>query len=137
MKNELINFLDTFNFIGKEFEIHSQITLMQIFKWYEEKENNFKFLYNKKCKNIFENIGDMEFDFLMIDVDSELLKLVLNHLAKNFLLLNIKNNKYEINQKTTKLNQILSIFDNSKTKFDILGEIGLNVLNDDDKLGQF
>ncbi len=79
----------------------------------------------------------MEFDFLMIDVDSELLKLVLNHLAKNFLLLNIKNNKYEINQKTTKLNQILSIFDNSKTKFDILGEIGLNVLNDDDKLGQF
>jgi len=73
----------------------------------------------------------------MIDVDSELLKLVLNHLAKNFLLLNIKNNKYEINQKTTKLNQILSIFDNSKTKFDILGEIGLNVLNDDDKLGQF
>jgi len=65
------------------------------------------------------------------------LKLVLNHLAKNFLLLNIKNNKYEINQKTTKLNQILSIFDNSKTKFDILGEIGLNVLNDDDKLGQF
>lgn len=102
-----------------------------------KKENNFKFLYNKECKNIFEDIGDMEFDFLMIDVDSELLKLVLNHLAKNFLLLNIKNNKYEINQKTTKLNQILSIFDNSKTKFDILGEIGLNVLNDDDKLGQF
>ena len=85
---------------------------MQIFKLYEEKEKISNFYY-KKWKNIFEDIEDMEFDFLMIDIDFQLMKLVLNHLAKNILLLNIKNNQFEINHKTTKLKQILS-FDNNK-----------------------
>ena len=55
---------------------------------------------------------------------------------KNILLLNIKNNQFEINHKTTKLKQILS-FDNNKIKYDILGKIGLNALNDESKFGQF
>ena len=136
IKEEINYILDTFNFNGKEFEIHSQITLLQIFKCYEEKENSFKFLHNKIYKDLSTEIKQIEFDFLITNVDSKLFKFVLNHISNNILLLNINEKEYESNQKK-QFKEILSVFDNNKNKYDILGEIGLNALDYEGKIDQF
>lgn len=135
--HEIKDFFDTFNFNGKEFEIHVQILLAQILKCYEEKINSFQFLCNVefKIENIFPNLNDIEFDFLINNLDVELFKKFLNYLKKNILILNFRGNFYDINDNTN-FNDINFDIENNK-KFDILGEIGLNAINDDNKVEQF
>ena len=70
---------------GKEYVIHSQILLAQILKCFEEKENGFKFLCNieYKIENIFPDIKNMEFDFIINNLDIQLFKKFINYLGKN------------------------------------------------------
>ena len=137
VKFEINDFIDSFNFNGKEYEIHSQILIMQILKCLEEKENSFKFLCNLEFKqdNTSSDLDEMEFDFVINNLDDTLFKKFVLYLEKNILLLNFKGNIYEI-KKGNKNNNLIFPFEKDK-KFDILGEIGLNALFDERKILQF
>ena len=137
-KHELKDFIDTFNFKGKEYEIDVQILLMQIFKSFEEKENSFKFLCNLEIKfdNFIPNIKDMELDFLVNNVNAKLFKLVLLYLQNNILIMNINGNKIGINDKNKNYEKIINGL-NDSCKYDIIGEIGINALDDENKVEQF
>jgi len=135
-KKDLENFLDTFNFNGSEYELFVQNLLFQIFKCFEKKDNSFRFLCNqtfKKINEIFKDLNDLEFDFLIKNVDKELFKSVLSYLKNNILILNINGKKFEIKENNN-LDQIL-IFNSEN--LDILGEIGLNSFRDEHKIAQF
>ena len=137
-KHEIKDFLDTFNFNGMEYEIHSQILLAQILKCYEEEEeNSFKFLRNIKYKleNIDPNTKTMEFDFIINNLDVKIFKKFINYLSKNILILNFRGNIYEIKNKTD-FSDINFELEKDK-KYDILGEIGLNAIDDQNKVDQF
>ena len=136
---EINDFFDTFNLKGKEFECHAQILLAQILKCLEKKENSFKFLCNIefKFKNIIKDINDIELDFAVNNISSNHLYEFLKYLKKNILLFKFQKNIYEINNsKSFDFDKILLRIKESK-KFDILGEIGLNAINDANKLKQF
>ena len=133
------DFFDTFNLKGKEFECHAQILLAQILKCLEKEENSFKFLCNIefKFKNIIKDINDIELDFAVNNISGNLLYEFLKYLKKNILLFKFQKNIYEINNsKSFDFDKILLRIKESK-KFDILGEIGLNAINDANKLRQF
>lgn len=135
-KIEINDFLDTFNSNGKEYEIHSQILLMQILKCLEVKENSYKFLSNLEYKP--ENIKDLnekELDFVINNLDYALFEKFIYYLEKNILLLNYRGNSYEI-KNGNKINNSIFKFEKGK-KIDILGEIGLNALFDEQKISQF
>ena len=134
---EIKDFLDTFNFNGKEYEIHSQILLAQTLKCLEEKENSFKFLCNieYKIENIYQDIPKMEFDFIISNLDVQLFNKFINYLGKNILLLNFRGTVYEINSGKDISNISFEIEKNKK--YDILGEIGLNAIDDENKIDQF
>ena len=95
---EIKDFFDTFNFIGKEYELHIQILLAQILKCFEEKINSFQFLCNVefKIENIFPDIKECEFDFLINNLDVDLFKKFIYYLKKNILILNFRGNCYDI-----------------------------------------
>ena len=130
------DFLDSFNFNGKEYEIHSQILLMQILKCFEKKDNSFKFLFNPRYKlgNISSDINDMELDFVINNLDNDLFKKFIHYLEKNILLLNFQGNIYEM-KKENNINYSIFKFKKDK-KIDILGEIGLGGLFDEQKIAQ-
>jgi hypothetical protein len=140
-KKEIGNFLDTFNLYGKEYETHIQILLAEILRCFTGKEERYKFLcniqynlenINIKTKNKFKN---MELDFFISNLDNKLFKSLILYLKKNILLLKFGNTIYEFNKKQ-KLDDILNYFDKEKN-FDILGEIGINAVNDKNKIEQF
>ena len=140
-KKEIGNFLDTFNLYGKEYETHIQILLAEILRCFAGKEERYKFLcniqynvenINIKTKNKFKN---MELDFFISNIDNKLFKSLILYLKKNILLLKFGNTLYEFNKKQ-KLDDILNYFDKEKN-FDILGEIGINAVNDKNKIEQF
>ena len=140
-KKEIGNFLDTFNLYGKKYETHIQILLAEILRCFTGKEERYKFLcniqynienINIKTKNKFKN---MELDFFISNLDNKLFKSLILHLKKNILLLKFGNTIYEFNKKQ-KLDDILNYFDKEKN-FDILGEIGINAVNDKNKIEQF
>ena len=136
---EINDFFDTFNLKGKEFECHAQILLAQILKCLEKEENSFRFLCNIefKFKNIIKDINDIELDFAVNDISSNHLYEFLKYLKKNILLFKFQKNIYEINNsKSFDFDEILSEIKEYK-KFDILGEIGLNAINDANKIKQF
>ena len=65
---KLNDFLEIFNFNGKEFETHIKILLTEILKCFECDSSSYKLLYNLNFKNE-ENILDIkqnEIDFLII-----------------------------------------------------------------------
>lgn len=134
---EFKNFLDVYNVKGTEFECHTQILLTQILKCFEKEENSFKILCNIEYKlgNIYTAFKDMEFDFIINNLDSILFKELIQYLEKNILIFKFKGNMYEI-KNPKNFNTILSELTNVK-KFDVLGEIGLNAINDDNKTKQF
>ena len=140
-KKEIGNFLDTFNLYGKKYETHIQILLAEILRCFTGKEERYKFLcniqynlenINIKTKNKFKN---MELDFFISNLDNKLFKSLILYLKKNILLLKFGNIIYEFNKKQ-KLDDILNYFDKEKN-FDILGEIGINAVNDKNKIEQF
>ena len=136
-KNELNDFLDTFNFNGKEYEIHTQILLMQILKCFEQKENSFKFLCNIEynADKIFNDNKIVEFDFIINNLDLDLFKNMILYLKNNILSLKIREHFYEIS-KESKIDESKLQFEKNK-KIDILGEIGLNALFEKQKIEQF
>ena len=136
---EINDFFDNFNLKGKEFECHAQIILAQILKCLGKEENSIKFLCNIEFefKNIIKDINDIELDFAVNNISGNLLYEFLKYLKKNILLFKFQKNIYEINNsKSFDFDEILSKIKESK-KFDILGEIGLNVINDDNKIKLF
>ena len=134
---ELKNFLDIYNVKGTEFECHTQILLTQILKCFEKEENSFKLLCNivYKLGDINKRIKDMEFDFIINNIDSTLFFELIKYLEKNILIFKFNSNMYEIIG-SNNFDKILSELKNVK-KFDVLGEIGLNAINDDIKTKQF
>ena len=135
---EIKDFFDTFNFIGKEYELHIQILLAQILKCFEEKINSFQFLCNVefKIENIFPDIKECEFDFLINNLDVDLFKKFIYYLKKNILILNFRGNFYDIKEDKNFNNNINFDIENNK-KFNILGEIGFNGISDENKVEQF
>ena len=145
-KSEINDFLDTFNLKGKEFEYHAQILLVQILKCLEKEENSFKFLRNVEIKfgktdndkTHKENeltIKDIELDFIVNNINNILLSEFLKYLKKNILIFKFQGKIYEINQ-SKNFDDILTNLIKFQN-FDILGEIGLNALNDENKIKQF
>ena len=134
---ELINFVDIYNIEGIEYEYHIQILLMQILKFISKEENSFNILYNIECKfdNINPSIKDMEFDFIINNINSNLFKDLIQYLEKNILIFKFKGKIYEI-KNSNNFSKILSELKNCK-KLDILGEIGFDAINDDNKTKQF
>ncbi len=88
-KKEINNFLDSFYFNGKIYELHIQSLLMQIFKCFEIKENSFQFLCNIDEKNI-KDLNEIKLDFAINNIDSELFEKSISFLSKNILLCNLK-----------------------------------------------
>jgi len=131
---EINNFLDSFNFNGKIYELYIQSLLMQIFKCFEIKENSFQFLCNINEKKI-KDLNEIELDFLVNNMDSELFEKSIFYLSKNILLWNFKGNYYEIDGKRP-ISDIQFKLEKNK-KYDVLGEIGLNALEDENKIEQF
>ena len=136
-QKELKDFVDIYNVKGTEFECHIQILLTQILKCFEKEENSFKLLCNIEYKlgNIYTGIKDMEFDFVINNMESMLLKDLLKYLEKNILILKYKGKLYQI-KNSTNFDEILLEIKNVQ-KFDVLGEIGLNGINDENKTKQF
>ena len=135
-KLEINDFLDTFNLKEKEFKYHTQILLAQILKFLEKEDNSFKFLSNIEFKfgNTDKN-KDIELDFTINNINSIHLSEILEYLKKNILIFKFQGNIYEINQ-SKDFGNILSNLKKFKN-FDILGEIGLDALNDKNKIKQF
>ena len=136
-KNEINDFLDTFNFCGDEFEIHIKILLTEILKCFEYNNNSYKLFYNinfKNEENIF-GITQNEIDFLINNIDNELFIKFIDYLKNNILLMQFRGNKYEIN-KDKNIEKIIAELIQFK-KYDVLGEIGLNAINDENKIIQF
>ena len=154
-KLEINDFLDTFTLKGKEFEYHVHILLVQILKCLEKEDNSFKFLRNiefkfgntdkDKDKSIKDkdsiinekklDIKDIELDFTINNINSVLLCEFLEYLKNNILIFKFQGNTYEINQSKDFENNLSNL---KKFKnFDVLGEIGLNALNDENKIKQF
>ena len=136
-KNEINDFLDTFNFCGDEFEIHIKILLTEILKCFEYNNNSYKLFYNinfKNEENIF-GITQNEIDFLINNIDNELFIKFIDYLKNNILLMQFRGNKYEIN-KDKNIEKIIAELIQFK-KYDVLGEIGLNAINDENKIKQF
>ena len=136
-KKEINDFLDTFNFCGEEFEIHIKILLAEILKCFECDKNSYKLLYNinfKNEENIF-GIKQNEIDFLINNIDNNLFTKFINYLKNNILLMQFRGKKYEIN--IDKNIEIIFAELTKFTKIDILGEIGLNAINDENKIKQF
>ena len=131
---EINNFSDSFNFNGKIYELHIQSLLMQIFKCFDIKENSFQFLCNINEKKI-EDLNEIELDFLVNNMDSKLLEKSIYYLSKNILLCNFKGNIYEINGKKP-ISDIKFKLEKGQL-YDVLGEIGLNALDDEHKIEQF
>ena len=134
---ELKNFLDIYNVKGTEFECHTQILLTQILKCFEKEENSFKLLCNIQYKlgNIYDNFKDMEFDFIINNIDGTLFFELIQYLEKNILILKFKENMYEIFC-SNNFDKILPELKKFK-QFDVLGEIGVNAINDENKIKQF
>jgi hypothetical protein len=124
-KSEINNFSDTFIFNGRIFEMQVQTLLMQIFKFHEIKEKSFQFLCNISYKKL-ENFTDIELDFLINNIDKYLFENCITYLSKNILFLNYEGDIYEMNG-TKKISDIRFKLKNGN-KFDVLGEIGLNIL---------
>ena len=134
---KLNDFLEVFNFYGKEFETHIKILLTEILKCFECDSSSYKLLYNLNFKNE-ENILDIkqnEIDFLINNIDNNLFIKFINCLKNNILLMQFRGKKYEINK--DKNIEIISAELKKYKKFDILGEIGLNAINDENKIKQF
>lgn len=137
MKKGINDFLDTFKFKGKEYEVHIQILLMQILKCFQQNENSFKFLCNieNEPENTFINFDQIELDFAINDLDNALFKKIIYYLEKNILLLNFRGNIYEI-KKGRRINHDIFEFEKEE-KIDIIGEIGINAIFDKQKIEQF
>ena len=136
-KKEKNDFSEVFNFYGKEFETHIKILLTEILKCFECDSSSYKLLYNLNFKNE-ENILDIkqnEIDFLINNIDNNLFIKFINYLKNNILLMQFRGKKYEINK--DKNIEIISAELKKYKKFDILGEIGLNAINDENKIKQF
>ena len=135
-KLEINDFLDNFYLKEKEFKYHTQILLAQILKFLEKKDNSFKFLSNIEFK--FANTDknkDIELDFTINNINSVLLCKFLEYLKNNIIIFKFQGNTYEINQSKDFENNLSNL---KKFKnFDVLGEIGLNALNDENKIKQF
>ena len=81
------------------------------------------------------DIKDIELDFTINNINSVLLCEFLEYLKNNILIFKFQGNTYEINQSKDFENNLSNI---KKFKnFDVLGEIGLNALNDENKIKQF
>ena len=136
-KKEINDFLDTFNLSGEEFELHIKKLLIEILKCFELDKKSYKLLYNinfKSEENIF-GIKQIEIDFLINNIDNNLFIKFINYLKNNILLMQFRGKKYEIN--IDKNIEIISAELTKIKKFDILGEIGLNAINDENKIKQF
>ena len=136
-KKEKNDFSEVFNFYGKEFETHIKILLTEVLKCFECDSSSYKLLYNLNFKNE-ENILDIkqnEIDFLINNIDNNLFIKFINYLKNNILLMQFRGKKYEINK--DKNIEIISAELKKYKKFDILGEIGLNAINDENKIKQF
>ena len=138
--NEEIN-LSSFINSEDKFEIYIKILLTEIVKCFECDNSSYKLLYNINFTNE-ENIFDIkqkeiEIDFLINNIDNNHFIKIINCLKNNILLMQFRGKKYEINKDENKnIEIILDEFTKHK-KFDILGEIGLNAINDENKIKQF
>ena len=115
-------------------ELYIQNLLIQILKCFEIKENSFQFLCNID-ENKIKDINEIELDFLINNMDSELFEKSISYLSNNILLCHFKGSIYEIHGK-----KHISDIDfklEKGQKFDVLGEIGLNALDDEKKIDQF
>ena len=141
-KKKLIfnNILDSINFNGAEYEIHIQCLISQILKCYETKENSFNINFNVEYNFNKKNFDDVEFDFIINDLEPYLFKSFLGYLKDNIIYFTIKNSPkfpYIITKKKTcNIEDVINSI-NIKGKIDILGEIGLSGWKDDNKKNQF
>ena len=119
-----------------EFKCHALFLLVQLLKCFEREENSFEICHiGYKLVNISKDIKDLEFDFIINNIDSTLFFELIKYLEKNILILKFKGNRYDIII-SNNFDKILSDLKNVK-KFDIMGEVGLDDINDENKTKKF
>jgi len=136
-KLKFMDLMDSINFYGAEYEIHIQCLIAQILKCYETKENSFSINFNIEYKFNKKDINDVEFDFIINNVEPNLFKSFIGYLKDNIIYFNINNTSYSIIQKKEKsIEDIINSLSIDRN-IDILGEIGLSGWKDENKIEQF
>ncbi len=135
-KLKFMDLMDSKNFYGAEYEIHIQCLISQILKCYETKENSFNINFNIEYKFNKSDLNDVEFDFIINNLEPKLFKSFIGYLKDNLIYFNINNTSYSIIQKKEKnIEDIINNL-NLDRNIDILGEIGLCGWKDENKIEQ-
>ena len=129
--------MDSINFYGAEYEIHIQCLIAQILKCYETKEDSFSINFNIEYKFNKADLNDVEFDFIINNLEPKLFKSFIKYLKDNLIFFNINNSSYSIMEKKEKKIEDIINSINLDRNIDILGEIGLSCWKDENKIEQF
>ena len=96
------DFIDSINFYGAEYEIHIQCLIAQILKCYETQEDSFSINFNIEYKFNKTDLNDVEFDFIINNLEPNLFKSFIGYLKDNLIFFNINNSSYSIIEKKEK-----------------------------------
>jgi len=129
--------MDSINFYGAEYEIHIQCLIAQILKCYETQEDSFNINFNVEYKFNKTDLNDVEFDFIINNLEPNLFKSFIGYLKDNLIFFTINNSSYSIIEKKEKKIEDIIRSINIDRNIDIMGEIGLSGWKDENKIEQF